>query len=221
MAQGEGRRPRRSQRVGGVVEAGSRASRAWRSRRSRRCSILCSGPAPPQSRTAPPSSGSSRTRHSTAATRQRRRGSPAFPAPPSLLLPSPPPASPSAAALEGGKTPMWVGGDCPLPLALLPLLNPRRRKDEANFRCCPPPGLDRPVPVAAPAAHSHATVDHEGQGAGQKRLFLPPALAWFARGRPVPRRACRPGGSAAPRAARAGATGPAALWLGVLAGLAG
>jgi hypothetical protein len=111
------------------------------------------GPAPPRSRTAPPSSGSSRPRHSVAATRRRRRGSPAFTAPPPLLLPSPFLFPFGGAALERGKTPMWVGGGGRLLLAfLLLLLNPRHRKAWRKPSAAPA-GSAR-APVAAPPASS-------------------------------------------------------------------
>jgi hypothetical protein len=105
---GEGR-PWCSLRVGGVDVAGL----AWvaaRRRCTRRRSFLCSGPAPPRPRTAPPlSSGSTRTRPSAAATRRRRRA----------LVPrlaSSPPLPPSSPPSDGGsgkgqKTPMRVGGE--------------------------------------------------------------------------------------------------------------
>jgi hypothetical protein len=60
---------------------------------------------------------------------------------------------------------MWVGGGCPLALAFLPLLNPRRRKDEAEFPGLPP-GLDRPVPVAAALAPSPCSRCHWDKAQG-------------------------------------------------------
>jgi hypothetical protein len=177
--------------------------------------VSCSAPAPPRPRSPLPPSGSSRPRPASAATRRRRRGVGPPPRLSSFALP--PSSSPTAERLwEGGKNPnagwwRWPSGTC-----LPPLLNPRRRRVEAESQVCPRLG----PPGARGGAGLSLSRDRgpRGLGAGQKWLFLPPALARFARGRPAPRRACRPGGSAAPRAARAGATGPAAAGSGVLAG---
>jgi hypothetical protein len=188
---------------------------AWRSRRSRRCSVLCSGPAPPRSRTAhPPSSGSSRTRHSAAATRRRRRGSPAPTAPPPLLPPSPLPLPLRRRCSGRGKTPMWVGGGGRLLLALLPLLlNPQRRK-AGRIPGAAPAGSAR-----APPAPFSASLEHRGTARGQKGLSSPRPGSIRARARPFPS-ACVPlGGPAVLRpASGCGETGSARVRLGDAAG---
>jgi hypothetical protein len=60
---------------------------------------------------------------------------------------------------------MWVGGGGPLALAFLPHLNPWHRKDEAEFPGLPP-GLDRPVPVAAALAPSPRSCCHWDKAQG-------------------------------------------------------
>jgi hypothetical protein len=107
-----------------------------------------------------------------------------------------------------GKTPMGlVAVDNKLFASPL-LLNPRRRKDEAKSLGCP--GLDRPGARGSAACSLYATVDTGGKARGRRGFSFPGPGSIRARARPAPQRACRLSGPAAPRAARAGAAGPAA-----------
>jgi hypothetical protein len=167
---------------------------------------------------ASPSSGSSRTRPSAAASRRRRRGSPASPAPPSLLY-LPPPASPSAAALEGAKPQCGLVARPTVP-CLPPLaFDSAAPQGRGDFPVLPP-GLDRSVPVAAPASPSHAAA---GTGArrGGSRGFSPSRPWLGSRAAPGPS-ACAPAGrlGRAPRRASGcdGTGGGAVGWAGWLAG---
>jgi hypothetical protein len=178
-----------------------------------------SGPAPPRSRTAPPSSGSSRPRHSSAATRRRRRGV-GLPPPPLFFLYSPLSLPYRRRGhWERGKTPTWVGGGGLPALSLPPAFEPGRRKGQGEIPALPRLGL--PGRPWRRRLSLSARLWSQGQGAGVKEAFPPPAPARFARGcaRPL---GVRAGWAARPRPApRAGVVRPAARKgrLGALAGL--
>jgi hypothetical protein len=151
--------PRRSQRVGGVVVAGL----AWAAAR-RRCRCSRWRPAPVRlllghvrrlPRPAP---------RVLVTPRWRRAGGSAAHRPSQplhLFFYLPPFLFPfGGAALEGGKTPMWVGGGGQLLLALLPLLlNPRRRK--AWRKPSSAPAGSAQASVAAPPAPSQRLHGHK------------------------------------------------------------
>jgi hypothetical protein len=174
---------------------------AWRSRRSRRCTVLCSGPAPPRSRTAP-------LLVRLLAYSSLRGGD----APAAARLTSPPPLLHLFSHLPPFLFPF--GG-----AALERRQNPNAgwwRRTTAP--CSPPVAFESPgaarqgeiprLPQLGPPGRSWwrrlpslCILGHRGMARGQKGTSLPQPGSIRARARPTPWRACRLGDPAVPRPA--------------------
>jgi hypothetical protein len=178
---------------------------AWRSRRSRRCSVLCSGPAPLRSRTAHPPRPAPRV----LVTPRRRRGSPAPTAPPPLLPPSPLTLPLRRRCSGKGQNPnvgwwRWSTATGSPPLAF----EPTAPQGWAKSRGCP--SWVRPGGRGGTACPFLCVPGTPRHGAGAKGSFLSTTGSIRARARPFPS-ACVPlGGPAVLRpASGCGETGGA------------
>jgi hypothetical protein len=193
---------------------------AWRSRRSQRCSVLCSGPTPPRSRTAPPPRPAPRV---LVTPRRRRAGGGAAHQPPPLLhlfSHLPPFLFPfGGAALERGQNPnvgwwRWTTATGSPPLAFEPTAPPGQGEIPGLPRLGPPgqPWRRRSLPLYAPTV--------TGSRRGVDGTF-PPPVRLDSRARAPGPSACVPlGDPAVPRTAsgcgETGGAGPVwrAGWVG-------